>query len=98
MPRNGAYTVPRAGWELVASGSHIQFFHYKKRALTNTPDPRWHPSWLDKPSEMLLDALGFEPASIDEQVDRSGLQPASIASMLLILELDLRIEPQPGGR
>jgi DNA processing protein len=47
---------------------------------------------------MLLDALGFEPASIDELVDRTGLPPGSIASMLLILELDLRIEPQPGGR
>ena len=62
------------------------------------PDPPGDGLRLDKPGEMLLDALGFEPASIDELVDRTGLSPGSIASMLLILELDLRIEPQPGGR
>ena len=28
---------------------------------------------LDKDYEMLLDALGFEPASIDDLVDRTGL-------------------------
>jgi DNA processing protein len=52
---------------------------------------------LDKPAEMLLDALGFEPTSIDDLVDRTGLEPGSIASLLLLLELELRIEPQPGG-
>ena len=30
---------------------------------------------LDKDYEMLLDALGFEPASIDDLVDRTGLDP-----------------------
>jgi len=37
---------------------------------------------------MLLDALGFEPATIDVLVERTGLPGGSIASMLLILELD----------
>jgi DNA processing protein len=52
---------------------------------------------LDKEYEMLLDALGFEPATIDALVARSGLSGASIASMLLILELEGRIAPYPGG-
>ncbi|HYP79122.1 MAG TPA: DNA-processing protein DprA, partial [Steroidobacteraceae bacterium] len=43
---------------------------------------------LDKDYEMLLDALGFEPASIDDLVDRTGLSPGSVASMMLILELE----------
>ena len=52
---------------------------------------------LDKEYEMLLDALGFEPATIDTLVARSGLSSESIASMLLILELEGRIAPYPGG-
>ncbi|MDE2049469.1 MAG: DNA-processing protein DprA [Gammaproteobacteria bacterium] len=52
---------------------------------------------LDKEYEMLLDALGFEPATIDTLMARSGLSGESIASMLLILELEGRIAPYPGG-
>jgi DNA processing protein len=55
-------------------------------------------SALDKEYEMLLDALGFEPASLDTLVERSGLPGESIASMLLILELEGRVAPHPGGR
>jgi DNA processing protein len=52
---------------------------------------------LDKEYEMLLDALGFEPASIDDLVDRTGLAPGPIASMMLILELQGRVETRPGA-
>jgi DNA processing protein len=52
---------------------------------------------LDKDYEMLLDALGFEPASIDDLVDRTGLNPGAVASMMLILELDGRVETRPGA-
>ena len=53
---------------------------------------------LDKEYEMLLDALGFEPATIDALVARTALPSESIASMLLILELEGRIQAVPGGR
>jgi DNA processing protein len=56
------------------------------------------PPSLDKEYEILLDALGFEPASIDVLVARTGLPSESVASMLLILELQGRIEPHAGGR
>ena len=52
---------------------------------------------LDKDYEILLDALGFAPASIDSLVARSGLAADAVASMLLILELDGRVAQQPGG-
>ena len=52
---------------------------------------------LDKDYEILLDALGFEPASLDAIVSRTGLQTGAVASMLLILELDGRVQQQPGG-
>jgi DNA processing protein len=53
---------------------------------------------LDKEYEILLDALGFEPAGLDAIVARSGLETSAVASMLLLLELDGRIQQQPGGR
>jgi len=52
---------------------------------------------LDKDYEMLLDALGFEPASIDDLVDRTGFNPGTVASMMLILELEGRVETRPGA-
>ncbi len=53
---------------------------------------------LDKEYEILLDALGFEPAGLDAIVARTGFAAGAVASMLLILELDGRIQQQPGGR
>ncbi|MEO6184679.1 MAG: DNA-processing protein DprA, partial [Steroidobacteraceae bacterium] len=52
---------------------------------------------LDKDYEMLLDALGFEPASINDLVDRTDLAAGNVASMMLILELDGRVEILPGA-
>jgi DNA processing protein len=62
----------------------------RRRRKTGTP--------LDKEYEMLLDALGFEPATIDVLVDRTGLPSDSLASMLLILELEGCVAALPGGR
>lgn len=56
------------------------------------------PPPLDKEYEILLDALGFEPAGLDTLVVRTGLKAGAVASMLLILELDGRVQQQPGGR
>ena len=53
---------------------------------------------LDKEYKILLDALAFEPASVDTLIERTGLNSESIASMLLVLELDGHVAPYPGGR
>ena len=53
---------------------------------------------LDKAYKILLDALAFEPASVDSLIERTGMNSESIASMLLILELDGHVAPHPGGR
>jgi DNA processing protein len=53
---------------------------------------------LDKEYKILLDALAFEPVSVDSLIERTGLNSESIASMLLILELDGHVAPHPGGR
>lgn len=52
---------------------------------------------LDKGYEILLDALGFEAASVDVLIARTGLKADEVASMLLILELEARIDACPGG-
>jgi DNA processing protein len=53
---------------------------------------------LDKEYKILLDALAFEPVSVDSLIERTGMNSESIASMLLILELDGHVAPHPGGR
>jgi DNA processing protein len=55
------------------------------------------PRRLDNDYEMLLDALGFEPASVDDLVEKTGLAPGLVASMILILELSGRVEQGPGA-
>jgi DNA processing protein len=55
-------------------------------------------SSLDKEYKILLDALAFEPVSVDSLIERTGMNSESIASMLLILELDGHVAPHPGGR
>jgi DNA processing protein len=52
---------------------------------------------LDKEYKILLDALGFEPTSVDQLVARTGFKAEAVASMLLILELDGRIAANPGA-
>ena len=67
------------------------------QTLTSIPRSCESPLRLDKDYEMLLDALGFEPASINDLVARTGLAAGVVASMMLILELDGRVETRPGA-
>ena len=52
----------------------------------------------DADYEILIEAMGFDPATVDELADRSGLTIDHVSSMLLILELEGIIEAQAGGR
>jgi len=52
---------------------------------------------LDKDYEILLDALGFDSAAVDDLVARTGFEAGAVSSMLLVLELEGRIAQQPGG-
>jgi DNA processing protein len=72
-----------------------EFLDYQP--LENNPAPPGAPARLDKAYEMLLDALGFEPASIEDLVQRTGLAAGVVASMMLILELQGRVETRPGA-
>jgi DNA processing protein len=61
-------------------------------------EPTQDPLPLDNDYKILLDALGYEPAGVDLLVERSGLPSPSVASMLLILELEGRVDLQADGR
>ena len=64
----------------------------------HAPDREANPdSLLHKGYQILLDALGFEPAGVDLLVERTGLRADEVASMLLVLELEGHIESYPGG-
>ena len=53
---------------------------------------------LDGPARTVVDAIGYDPVTLDELVEASGLTSERLASILLALELDGRIELLPGGR
>ncbi|HET6805789.1 MAG TPA: DNA-processing protein DprA [Frateuria sp.] len=52
----------------------------------------------DPEQHRLREALGHDPATLDELAARTGLQPAALSSMLLMLELDGQVESLPGNR
>jgi DNA processing protein len=51
----------------------------------------------DEPEDSLLDALGFDPVTIDALVARTGVAPADLQARLLELELDGEVARLPGG-
>ena len=55
------------------------------------------PARLGAEYRQLLETMGFDPTSVDRLVERSGLTPAEVSSMLLQLELNGYIGPGPGG-
>ncbi|MGB0721371.1 MAG: DNA-processing protein DprA [Gammaproteobacteria bacterium] len=48
--------------------------------------------------QRLLDAMGYDPVSVDTVVERSGLTANEVSSMLLLLELQGHVEAHPGAR
>ncbi len=97
----GCHQLIKSGAKLVEEAedvlSELPFF-VRKEAVRQPPAVPQKPPELDKEYEMLLDALGFEPATIDVLVARTHLPGESVASMLLILELQGRVAALPGGR
>jgi DNA processing protein len=100
----GCHALIRGGARLVESVGDILRelnLDYDKQILISDTEPGLGESKsvpaLDKASEILLDAIGFEASSIDALVQRTGLPSQSVASVLLILELEGAVQPQAGG-
>ena len=94
--KNGASLVDEAA-DVLAELGRRAVFSVPKEPLGPVAADAPAPGALDKEYEILLDALGFEPASVDNLVARSQLPVDAVASMLLILELEGRVAALPGG-
>jgi DNA processing protein len=101
----GCNQLIRAGATLVQQPREIlrelgfsNVFQYVTAPPKPPRGPAGKASPLDNKYEMLLDAAGFEPVDIDVLAFRTGWSGHTVASMLLLLELQGRIAPQPGGR
>ncbi|SEO88466.1 DNA-processing protein DprA [Aquisalimonas asiatica] len=63
------------------------------------PDAPEAPSaGLDPEHEKVLEAVGYDPVPLDTVLQRTGLTPDVVSSILLILELSGRVTAMPGGR
>lgn len=101
----GCNQLIRAGATLVQQPREIlrelginNVFQYVTAPLRAPAGPKGAGPPLDNKYEMLLDAAGFEPVDIDVLASRTGWSGHTVASMLLLLELQGRVAPQPGGR
>jgi DNA processing protein len=97
----GCHQLIKSGAKLVEEAADVLTelkISFSKEELTASPDATTEPPALDNEYEMLLDAVGFEGATIDTLIARTGLPSQSVASMLLILELGGRVAALPGGR
>jgi DNA processing protein len=101
----GCHALIRNGAKLVESADDILSelkFNTEKQYLIGRARDRTRAGsaapWLDKDHKILLDALGFEPASLNTLVERTGLPSQSVASMLLFLELEDVVGLHSGGR
>ena len=101
----GCHWLIRGGAKLVEEAVHVfeelapqlQIDLASVRKSLANPSRQAQP--LDDPEyRKVLDSLGFQPRSITELVEVSGLTAAELSSMLLVLELEGFVEALPGGR
>jgi DNA processing protein len=99
----GCHRLIRDGAKLVESADDIMAelgplaTHVLQTTLESTPGDTVLES-DDAEYVKLRNILGHDPASIDLLAERSGLTIEQLSSMLLILELDGKIEKLSGGR
>ena len=99
----------RQGAKLVETGDHIleelsplistALPGTVNKSVTDQPSGKTHVAEkLADEYLQLLDFMGYQPVAIDQLVERSGLTPEQVSSMLLVLELEDRIVGGAGGR
>ncbi len=102
----GCHQLIREGARLVESAHdlfeelapQLQACLKPSAAAPQAPATEPAPTSADDEYGHLLEAMGHDPVSADELVARTGLAPEAVSSMLLLLELEGRVSPVPGGR
>jgi DNA processing protein len=98
----GCHRLIREGAKLVESAQHIleelaPQLSSRLRMENATPAMPAAATELDADYRNLLQLIDYDPVSIDQMVERSGLPARSVASMLLILELQGLVRAESGG-
>lgn len=78
---------------LLAKGRTVEAAQTPTSACAVRPEELFDPEYRD-----LLEQLAYEPTSVDSLVERCGLTPGAVSSMLLVLELQGYVESVSGGR
>jgi len=98
----GCHRLLRDGAKLVESAGDIleelaPLLGLETPAITGS-EPATEAPPEDPEYRLLLNSLDYAPTSVDALVDRTGLTPDVVSSMLLMLELQGHVEAAPGGR
>lgn len=100
----GCHALIRQGAKLVESAGDL-LEELPPTALAQAPGPAPEPapgealeSPLDAEYQGLLEALGHDAVPLETLLQRTGLTPEKVSSMLLILELRGFVTACPGGR
>ena len=91
--REGAKLVETAQDVLEELGPLVQLAAMPREGTTREMSP----GELDAEYSRILECLSFDPTSVDVLVERSGLTPEEVSSMLLILELRGYVASLSGG-
>lgn len=108
----GCHVLIRDGAKLVETGEHVleelaplltPAHMNDRKSATQTPVATTDTApdkttELAKDYQQLLNCMGYEAITVDELVQRSGLTPEEVSSMLLMLELDGHLDSGAGGR
>ena len=95
--RDGAKLVEEAADVLVELAPLLQLTDIQ--ATRSAEAPAVPSDFTEAPGYTeLLEAVGFDPCTIPNLSQRTGLTTAELSSMLLLLELEGHVEVMPGGR
>ena len=97
----GCHKLIRQGAKLVEKAEHIlEELGNRGKPLPSftEPTPLKRNSPPTEPAHSdILEHIGFEPTTIDTIIERSGLTPENVSSLLVVLELQGHVESLPGG-
>ena len=91
----GCHRLIRDGAKLVETAQDILDELAPSAAVATSGEAAAHAGADD--ATPLLGAMGYDPVTVDELVDRTGAAPESITAQLVTLELAGRVAPLPGG-
>ena len=99
----GCHQLIRQGAKLVETSQDIiveleALFNALTVSSTEDSQEKLSSGAVDPDYVNVLNCMGFDPISIDLLVERSGLTAEQLSSMLLIMELDGRVDSLSGGR